>query len=74
MEPRQRDRAPGALAGTLASILAALTPSPDALRALSRRVTDEIARGLAGKGGSLRMLPTFVTQPRGDETRAGFRQ
>jgi hexokinase len=57
----------GELTGTVARLAAALTPAPEALRELSRRFTDEIALGLAGKG-SLRMLPTFVSQPRGDET------
>jgi hexokinase len=55
------------LTSGLAPFLAALTPSPEALRILSRRFTDEMARGLAGEG-SLRMLPTFAAQPCGDET------
>src|SRR6266496_3360918 len=51
----------------LAAMAAALTPSTAALRAMSESFRDEIARGLAGSGGSLKMLPTFVRQPRGDE-------
>jgi len=51
----------------LAAMAAALTPSTAALRAMSERFREEIARGLAGSGGSLKMLPTFVRQPRGDE-------
>src|SRR5437867_10892312 len=51
----------------LAAMAAAVTASTAALRAMSERFRDEIARGLAGGGGSLKMLPTFVRQPRGDE-------
>jgi len=56
-----------ALDGLLARIAAIFTPSRDALQALSARFEAEMARGLQGSGGSLKMLPTFVEQPRGDE-------
>lgn len=51
----------------VAPMAAALTPSTAALDAMSESFREEIARGLAGRGGSLKMLPTFVRQPRGDE-------
>jgi hexokinase len=57
----------GALDRRLAQISAGFTPSPDALHALAARFQAEIARGLAGDGGSLKMLRTFVEQPWGDE-------
>jgi hexokinase len=50
-----------------AAMTAALTPSTAQLNAMSERFREEIARGLAGAGGSLKVLPTFVRQPRGDE-------
>jgi hexokinase len=52
---------------SLAWVATALTPSTRALQAMSERFRDEIARGLAGGGGSLKVLPTFIGQPRGDE-------
>src|SRR3989454_913673 len=51
----------------LAATATALTPSTADLHAMSESFREEIARGLAGSGGSLKMLPTFVRQPRGDE-------
>ena len=57
----------GALDRRFAQISAGFTPSRDALDALAARFQEEIARGLAGAGGSLKMLRTFVEQPSGDE-------
>jgi hexokinase len=57
----------GALDRRFAQISAGFTPSRDALHALAARFQEEIARGLAGAGGSLKMLRTFVEQPSGDE-------
>src|SRR6266508_3306048 len=51
----------------LAATAAALTPSTAALQAMSERFQEEIERGLGGRGGSLKVLPTFLRQPRGDE-------
>ena len=51
----------------LAATATALTPSTAALHAMSESFREEIGRGLAGRGGSLKMLPTFVRCPRGDE-------
>jgi len=51
----------------LATMAAALAPSTAALHATGKSFREEIGRGLAGRGGSLKMLPTFVRQPRGDE-------
>jgi hexokinase len=51
----------------LAPIAADFKPSTAALAALSDAFREETARGLAGRPGSLRMLPTFAAQPRGDE-------
>ncbi len=50
----------------VARALAALAPSPRALREMVGAFRDAMARGLAGQPGSLKMLPTFVDQPRGD--------
>jgi len=57
----------GALDSRFAQISADFTPSREALLALAARFQEEIARGLAGAGGSLKMLRTFVEQPWGDE-------
>src|SRR2546428_7976934 len=51
----------------LAATATALAPSTADLHAMSESFREEIARGLAGSGGSLKMLPTFVRQPHGDE-------
>jgi len=61
----------GALAGesnsAVAAAVAALTPSTASLRELSGAFRRAMARGLAGEPSSLKMLPAFVGQPRGDE-------
>jgi hexokinase len=51
----------------VAAAVAALTPSTEALRDLVRGFRSAMADGLAGRPSSLKMLPTFVEQPRGDE-------
>jgi hexokinase len=51
----------------LTGTVAALTPSTTALRGLSAAFEREIAQGLAGHPSSLKLLRTFVQQPRGDE-------
>src|SRR6185295_9657664 len=51
----------------VAAAVAALTPSTDALRDLVASFRLAMAHGLAGRPSSLKMLPTFVEQPRGDE-------
>ena len=51
----------------VAAAVAALTPSTEALRDLVRAFRLAMADGLAGRPSSLKMLPTFVEQPRGDE-------
>ena len=51
----------------VAAAVAALTPSTEALRDLVRAFRLAMAHGLAGRPSSLKMLPTFVEQPRGDE-------
>ncbi|HYB40873.1 MAG TPA: hexokinase family protein, partial [Candidatus Methylomirabilis sp.] len=51
----------------IASAAVALTPSTAALHSLCGRFREELARALAGRAGSLKMLPTFVQPPRGDE-------
>src|SRR6185436_19585319 len=51
----------------VAAAVAALTPSTEALRDLVRGFRSAMAHGLAGRPSSLKMLPTFVEQPRGDE-------
>ena len=45
----------------------ALLISSERLAAIVDAFREAIERGLSGAGSSLRMLPTFVTQPRGDE-------
>src|SRR5688500_19360677 len=51
----------------VAAAIAALTPSTEALRDLVRAFRAAMAHGLAGRPSSLKMLPAFVEQPRGDE-------
>src|SRR6476620_8325996 len=52
----------------VAAAVAALTPSTEALLDLARAFRSAMAAGLAGRPSSLKMLPTFVEQPRGDES------
>lgn len=47
--------------------VAALTPSAESLRELAAAFRAAVTRGLAGEPSSLRVLRTFVEQPRGDE-------
>jgi len=54
-------------AAVVAPAVAALTPSTQSLQALIGAFRRAIARGLAGEPSSLKMLSTFVEQPRGDE-------
>ncbi|MCI0547091.1 MAG: hypothetical protein L0027_07380 [Candidatus Rokubacteria bacterium] len=56
-----------AVAQALDRLAPAFRLSAAALRALADRFGEELARGLAGEPSSLRMLPTFARQPRGDE-------
>ena len=61
---------PGAGAGprgAVAEVVAALTPTAEALGDVVLGVRDAIARGLAGQPSPLKLLPAFVEQPRGDE-------
>src|SRR5580765_2069526 len=51
----------------VAAAVAALTPSTDALQGLVRAFRVAMDAGLAGRPSSLKMLPAFVEQPRGDE-------
>src|SRR6185436_18880419 len=51
----------------VAAAVAALTPSTEALRGLVQAFRLAMDAGLAGRPSSLKMLPTFVEQPRGDE-------
>ena len=51
----------------VAAAVAALTPSTEALAGLVRAFRSAMADGLAGRPSSLKMLPTFVEQPAGDE-------
>lgn len=55
------------LGPALAELTLAFTPSTEALRSLAATFQEEVVRGLDGRGSSLRMLPTFAEQPRGDE-------
>lgn len=52
----------------VARALAAFETTPAALEDLSREFTEQIGRGLAGAGGSLKMLRTFTRQPTGRES------
>jgi len=58
-------RAPGG--GGAARAVAELTPSTRALRHMIQAFREEMARGLSSQPSSLKMLPAFVDQPRGDE-------
>ena len=51
----------------VAAAVDALTPSTEALRDLVPAFRSAMAEGLAGRPSSLKMLPTFVELPRGDE-------
>jgi len=51
----------------VARALVALTPPTESLLGMVASFRDAMAGGLAGRPSSLRMLPTFVDQPRGDE-------
>ena len=52
----------------VAAAIAALSPSLSALGRMSEALTAEIDSGLAGRPSALKLLPTFVPQPRGDES------
>ncbi|HEY7249059.1 MAG TPA: hypothetical protein VIG37_01070, partial [Methylomirabilota bacterium] len=54
--------------GLVSRALAAFEAPPAALQDLSREFTDQMSRGLAGRGGSLKMLRTFTRQPTGRES------
>ena len=51
----------------VAAAVTALTPSTKALRDLVQAFRSAMADGLAGRPSSLKMLPAFIEQPRGDE-------
>ncbi len=53
----------------VAAAVADLSPPTSALARMSEQLAAQIADGLAGRPSSLRLLPTFVRQPRGDESR-----
>ncbi|HEU4439708.1 MAG TPA: hypothetical protein VFT36_10690 [Methylomirabilota bacterium] len=55
-------------AGIVSRARAAFETTPAALDALAREFTAQMARGLAGAGGSLKMLRTFTQQPTGRES------
>src|SRR4026208_1786285 len=54
--------------GLVSRALAAFAATPAALQGLAREFTDQMSRGLAGRGGSLKMLRTFTRQPTGRES------
>lgn len=54
-------------AAALAHVVASFEVGAPALDAMARAFSAEIARGLAGEGGSLKMLRTFTRQPTGAE-------
>src|SRR4029450_2648136 len=54
--------------GLVSGALAAFETTPAALASISRDFTAQMARGLAGAGGSLKMLRTFTRQPTGRES------
>ena len=57
----------GSAAAVLAHVVASFEVGGPALDAIARAFSAEIARGLAGEGGSLKMLRTFTRQPTGAE-------
>ena len=57
----------GSAAAALAHVVASFEVGSPALGAIARAFSTEIARGLAGEGGSLKMLRTFTAQPTGAE-------
>jgi hexokinase len=59
--------APTGLDAAMERVTSALTVRAEALQQLVTDFGAEMTRGLAGAPSSLRMLPTFAEQPRGDE-------
>jgi hexokinase len=57
----------GSAAAVLAHVVASFEVGRPALDAITRDFRAQIARGLAGEGGSLKMLRTFTQQPTGAE-------
>ena len=57
----------GSAAAVLAHVVASFEVGGPALDAIAQAFSAEIARGLAGEGGSLKMLRTFTRQPTGAE-------
>jgi len=59
--------APSGVDAATRRLTEALTVPTDALQQLASDFMAAMSRGLSGAPGSLRMLPTFAEQPRGDE-------
>ena len=57
----------GSAAAVFAHVVASFEVRGPALDALADSFRAEVARGLAGEGGSLKMLRTFTRQPTGAE-------